>query len=108
MVKETPDERLWDVSKATVVEARNMAKILAVMIMGEDYYIFDKGRYTADEKGLAELETIIYTHIIPSKLFNLCEACLSVCNLADFTNSIRLMAAETDNVATKPRESGIE
>jgi hypothetical protein len=108
MVKETPDDKLLDFSKSTVVEAHNMAKIIAVMVLGEDYFIFENGRYRADEKELAELETIMYTHITPSKLFNLCEACLSVCNLADFTNSIRLMAAETESVATKPRQSRIE
>ena len=108
MVKETPDERLLDVSKATIVEAKNMAKLLAVMVMGEDYFVFDRGRYHADEKGLAELETIFRNHVTPAKLFNLCEACLSVANLADFTNSIRLMAAETDSMATKPRQSRIE
>lgn len=84
-----------------------MAKLIAIMVMGEDYYIFENGRYKRDEAGLRELEDIMFHHIKPTRLFSLCEACLAVCNLADFMNSIRLMAAETEST-TSPRKNRVE
>ena len=106
-VKEAEDEALLEAAKSTVVEARNMAKMIAILVMGEDYYIFDNGRYVRDDAGLQKLENIMFHHITPSRLFSLCEACLAVCNLADFMNSIRLMAAET-GMATSPRKSRVD
>lgn len=106
-VKEAEDAALLEAAKSTVVEAQNMAKLIAIMVMGEDYYIFENGRYKRDEAGLRELEDIMFHHIKPARLFSLCEACLAVCNLADFMNSIRLMAAETEST-TSPRKNRVE
>jgi len=106
-IREVDESKYIDVAKSSVVEVRNMATLVAIMVMGEDYYIYDRGHYTRDDAGLERLVEIMANHINPSRLLNLCEACLSVANLADFTNSIRLMAAETA-AAVKPRENRVE
>lgn len=107
-VKDAEDAELLEAAKSTVIEARNMAKFLSIMVLGEDYYVWDadKGRYDRDDAELKRLEEIMYHHIKPARLFSLCEACLAVCNLADFMNSIRLLAAETE--AANPRKSRVD
>lgn len=106
-IRDVEESQYIDVAKSSVVDVRNMAKLVAIMVMGEDYYIYENGRYKRDEAGLERIEEIIFNHVTPSKLYNLCEACLSVANLADFTNSIRLMAAETLAVV-KPRKNRVD
>lgn len=108
MVKGAEDAELLEAAKSSVVEVKNMAKFVAIMVLGEDYLIYDtaKGRYERNEKELKRLEEIMFNHIKPSKLFSLCEACLAVCNLADFMNSIRLMAAEMET--TNPRKNRVD
>lgn len=107
-VKDAEDTELLEAAKSTVVEARNMARFVAIMALGENYYVYDadKGQYVRDDAELQRLEDIMFHHIRPSRLFQLCEACLAVCNLADFMNSIRLLAAETE--AANPRKSGVD
>lgn len=106
-IREVEESQYLDVAKSSIVDVKNMAKLVAIMVMGEDYYIYDKGHYKRDDVGLERIEEILLNHVTPSKLLSLCEACLSVANLADFTNSIRLMAAEAQ-AAVKPRKNRVD
>ena len=109
MVKEAEDSALLEAAKSTIVEAQSMAKLVAIMVMGEKYYMYDttRGQYVRDDAGLRQLEDVMLHHLQPSRLFSICEACLAVANLADFMNSIRLLAAETESVAS-PRKNRVE
>ena len=108
-VKGAEDTELLEAAKSTIVEARNMARLVAIMVLGEAYNIYDENRkrYIHDDAELQRLEDIMFHHIKPARLFSLCEACLAVANLADFMNSIRLMAAETETTAS-PRKNRVE
>jgi hypothetical protein len=91
-------ENSLQVAKKLAFEnARRMAKILAYAILGEDYVIaIKKGegyRYEYDDKQLEELTEILFTSVKPSKLLEYSLLVNSMCNLGDFTNSIRLMSA---------------
>ena len=107
--KEAEEADLLEVAKSSVVEARNMAKIIAIMVLGEAYHVFNERthRYEGDDAELKRIEEIMFNHITPTRLYALCEACLAVANLADFMNSIRLMGAETESVSS-PRKSRVE
>lgn len=89
-----------DIEKAKHIakhQNRRMAKILALTVLGEDYFICSKVgksyRYTTDDKRLEELTEFFNQHIKPSKLFQYCVLINNMSNLGDFINSIRLMSA---------------
>lgn len=76
---------------------RNMAKIVALAVLGQDYVIASSFgnsiKYSYDNKKLNELTDLFFQNIKPSKLIQLTMIVNTISNLGDFTNSIRLMSA---------------
>lgn len=78
-------------------EARNLAEVVAVAVLGEDRYtLTEKGGYykrTENTKELKRLTSFFFHTVKPSELFTLAVLITNVSNLGDFINSIRLMSA---------------
>lgn len=78
-------------------EAHRLAEVVAVAVLGEDYYTtIDKGGYfkrTENKQELKRLKSLFLHTIKPSELFTLAVLITNVSNLGDFINSIRLMSA---------------
>lgn len=78
-------------------EARNLAEVVAVAVLGEDRYtLTDKGGYykrTENTKELKRFTSFFFHTVKPSELFTLAVLITNVSNLGDFINSIRLMSA---------------
>lgn len=83
--------------KLAAKEAKKLAEMVAVAVLGEDYYdVTDKGGYfmrKPNEKRLARLASLFEHTITPSQLLTLAILITNVSNLGDFINSIRLMSA---------------
>lgn len=86
-----------EAKKLVAKHGKRMAKIVALAVLGQDYLIQRNSggrvRYDKDEKRLNELTEIFFNNIKPSKLVQLTILINTMCNLGDFTNSIRLMSA---------------
>lgn len=98
-------------AKRTVKDnAKRMARIIAIAVLGEDYHITEIGangrvKHYNDDKELDRL-TALFAHTIkPSKLVGLAEIVTSISNLGDFINSMRLMSGAR---TTQPRKERIE
>lgn len=78
-------------------QSKRMAKIVAIAVLGQDYILSTQQgsriKYENDEKALNELTELFFHNIKPSTLFQYVILINSMSNLADFTNSIRLMSA---------------
>ena len=79
--------------------ATRCAKVIALAALGSDYLIPTPGRhgivkYVEDTKRLNELTSLFTRTIKPSRLYQLYVLINAMCNLGDFTNSIRLMSAD--------------
>lgn len=98
-------------AKRTVKDnAKRMARIIAIAVLGEDYHITEirangRVKHYNDDKELDRL-TALFAHTIkPSKLVGLAEIVTSISNLGDFINSMRLMSGAR---TTQPRKERIE
>lgn len=90
--------------------AKRMARIIAIAVLGEDYHVTEIGaggrvKQYNDDKELDRLTAIFFHSIKPSRLVGLSEAVTSVSNLGDFINSMRLMSGAR---TTQPRTERIE
>lgn len=90
--------------------ARRMARIVAIAVLGEDYHVTEIGpggrvKHYNDEKELDRLTELFGHTIKPSKLVGLAEIVTSISNLGDFINSMRLMSGAR---TTQPRKEHIE
>ena len=112
------EERLNSGGTDTLVEAKNIAheynrkaaRIVAIAVLGEDYYVTEitaSGRMKTrrDDKELDRLTELFHRTIKPSKLQGLANAVTAMANLGDFIGSMRLM---TGARTTQPRKTGIE
>lgn len=83
--------------KLAAQEAKKLAEVVAVAVLGEDYYdVTEKGGYYTrkpNEKRLKRLASLFEHTITPSQLLTLAILITNVSNLGDFINSIRLMSA---------------
>lgn len=83
--------------KLAAKEAKKLAEMVAVAVLGEDYYdVTSKGEYfmrKPNEKRLARLASLFEHTVTPSQLLTLAILITNVSNLGDFINSIRLMSA---------------
>lgn len=75
------------------------AKVIALAVLGSDYLIpkYTRNgvvRYVEDIERLDELTALFARAIKPSRLYQLYVLINAMCNLGDFTNSIRLMSAD--------------
>jgi hypothetical protein len=94
--------------------ARNLARIIAVAVLGEDYYeteithtpggAMKIKRYKNDEK-LNSLSDLFFHAIKPSQLVELASVVTSISNLGDFLVSMRLLS---DARTTQPIKESIE
>jgi hypothetical protein len=94
--------------------ARNLARIIAVAVLGEDYYETEIThisatsvkikRHKQDER-LNSLSDLFFHTVTPSKLAELATVITSVSNLADFLASMRLLS---DARTAIPRKESIE
>lgn len=78
---------------------KRCARVVALAVLGSDYLIPTPGRhgvvkYIEDTKRLNELISLFMRTIKPSRLYQLYVLINAMCNLGDFTNSIRLMSAD--------------
>ncbi|MEG2157013.1 MAG: hypothetical protein RRY07_04405 [Bacteroidaceae bacterium] len=90
--------------------ARRMARIIAIAVLGEDYNMTEvgiKGRIKSyqDDKELDRLTALFMHTIKPSKLVGLANTVTNVSNLGDFIGSMRLMSGAR---TTQPRKERIE
>lgn len=83
--------------RLTHEHSKKMAKLLAIAVLGEEYYIAKRsgGRvlYSFDNRKLGELTALFLNNVKPSQLIQYTMLISTVSNLGDFLNSIRLMSA---------------
>ena len=83
--------------KLAAKEAKKLAKVVAVAVLGEEYYdVTESGGYFTrkpNEKRLTRLASLFEHTVTPSQLLTLAILITNVSNLGDFINSIRLMSA---------------
>ena len=77
--------------------AERCARIVAIAALGEDRFVLRPSangttRYVEDTGKVDELTSLLLHSVRPSKLRQLFMATINICNLGDFTNSIRLMS----------------
>lgn len=93
----TEEDYLKTAKNVAASGSRKLAEIVAIAVLGEDYYIAtDRGGYFVrkeDKKALARLTDTFAHTLTPSQLFTLAVLITNVSNLGDFINSIRLMSA---------------
>jgi hypothetical protein len=98
--------------KMAAQEARKLAQVVAVAVLGEDYYdVTDKGGYLVrkpNETRLARLTSLFLHTVTPSQLLTLAILITNVSNLGDFINSIRLMSATRTSDPTQLRATGLK
>lgn len=86
---------------------RKMARIIAIAVLGEDYYynIQDASgriRRKTDDRELDRLTDLFAHNIKPSDLLGLAQTLTSVSNLGDFIGSMRYMSgAKTTQIADR-------
>lgn len=99
-----------EAKKITKQNAKKMARVIAIAVLGEDYHITEitplgKVKKYNDDKELSRLTNIFFHGIKPSKLALLTTTVTNVSNLADFITSMRLMSGAR---TTKPIAGRIE
>ena len=91
------DDYLVSAKQLAAKEAKRLAEVVAIAVLGEDYYdVTASGegfKRKPNNKRLAELAATFLHTLTPSELLTLAVAITNVSNLADFINSIRLMQA---------------
>lgn len=106
------EDYLCTAKKLAAKEATKLAEVVAVAVLGEDYYdVTDKGGYfirKPNEKRLARLASLFAHTITPSQLLTLAILITNVSNLGDFINSIRLMSATrtSDPITNRVEQQG--
>lgn len=94
--------------KMTNEYGRKLARILALIVLGQDYIIAKQNgsvvKYQYDDKRLNELTELFFSHIKPSKLLQLAVMVNTMSNLGDFMNSIRLLSANRTTMPIRIEE----
>ena len=70
--------------------AKDMSRIVAISVVGEDCFVMKNRRFEVDNNSIDKLQHLFYHTIKPSDLYKLCTIILSVGNIGDFLNSMRL------------------
>lgn len=100
---------LSEAKKISGEQARRMARIVAIAVLGEDYFLAVRSGhrviYRKDEKRLAELTDLFFTSVKPSTLFQYVLLINTMSNLGDFMSSIRLMSAVRTTMPTRIEEN---
>ncbi len=91
------DDYLATAKQIAGKEAKTLAEVVAVAVLGEDLYDVKERRgvysYKPNEKRLAQLAETFYHAVKPSELLTLAVLITNVSNLGDFISSMRLMSA---------------
>lgn len=103
-------EVIVEAKKTAKQNAKKMARVIAIAVLGEDYHITEitrtgKVKKYNDDKELNRLTNIFFHAIQPSKLALLTTTVTNISNLADFITSMRLMSGAR---TTKPITGRIE
>jgi len=89
--------------------AVRIARVVAIAAMGSERLVPKpvKGgvKWTEDTERLDELTGLFARSIKPSKLYQLVILVNAMCNLGDFTNSIRLMSSDRTTMPVRIEES---
>ena len=70
--------------------AKDMSRIVAISVIGENCFVMKNRRFEVDNNSIVKLQHLFYHTIKPSDLYKLCTIILSVGNIGDFLNSMRL------------------
>jgi hypothetical protein len=81
--------------KLIIEHTKAMARIVAIAVLGESCFVMKNNRFTIDKKSIDKLQHLFYHAIKPSDLFKLCNVILTVGNIGDFLNSMRLSSGAT-------------
>ena len=85
-------------------QCMRMARIVAMAIIGEDYFQFTGKKYVHADKELDRLSEMLYHNVKPSLLLKYCIFINTMSNLGDFINSIRLMSAARTTMPIRVEE----
>jgi hypothetical protein len=103
------DDILSKTKKLAKENAIRLARIVAIAVLGEDYYIteisHEKIKRYKDDKKLNSLTDLFFHTVKPSQLVELSSVITSISNLGDFLVSMRLLS---DARTTQPRKESIE
>lgn len=91
-----------DINKGMTIasqNARKCAKIIAYAVIGSEFEVAETGKdgrvhYHKDTERLNYLTDLFMRTVKPSQLYQLVTLIDLMCNLGDFTNSIRLLASD--------------
>lgn len=91
------DDYLSTAKQLAAKEAERLAEVVAMAVLGEDYYdVSERGAmfvWKENKERLAELKNLFFHTISPSELLTIAIYITNVSNLGDFTNAIRLTSA---------------
>lgn len=90
--------------------AERCARIIAIACLGEQRLIAhpvgtNATRFTEDTGKISDLTALFMRTIKPSKMYQLIVLINAMCNLGDFTNSIRLMLADRTTMPIRIEEN---
>jgi hypothetical protein len=90
--------------------AEKLARVVAIAVLGEDYYITEISgskqiKRRKDDKELDRLTDLFLHSVKPSKLTVIAAAITNISNLADFITSMRLLSGAR---TTQPIKNRIE
>lgn len=89
--KKLNENTINEARKIATDNAVLMARIVALAVVGEDYFVSVGRKIQYNEKEVKKLTKIFYTTLKPSDLINICQVITSIANLGDFLNSMRLI-----------------
>lgn len=91
-------QTLVEAKRATAENTYRMARIIAIAVLGEDFYTktinqkTGRVQFANDEKELDRLTDLFFHTIKPSELVTLCQRITNIANLGDFIGSMRYMS----------------
>lgn len=93
------DDAMQRARTLVVNHAERCARIIAIAALGNNAWIVrpfgtNTVSYAENSGGIQELTTLFMRTIKPSQMYKLIVMINAMCNLGDFTNSIRLMCAD--------------
>jgi len=88
--KSLNDNPIYEARRLATKNAALMARVIALAVVGEDYFVSVGRKIQYNESEVKKLTKIFYTTLKPSDLRKLCEVITSIANLGDFLNSMRL------------------
>lgn len=88
--------------------AERMARVIAIAVLGEDYYVTEitrlgKVKKYNDDKELDRLTALFFHSIKPSKLVGLAAVVTNISNLGDFITSMRYLSGARTALPRKER-----